>query len=522
MSSSTGNNAASVEREIGQIARGAGVGLSGNIIFYGVSYLFGILVARQIGAENYGLYTLGVTVVTLISRITIAGLDRGMLRYASISRGEKQGATLHRVITLALAAGGVLGLLGGLFVWLYPEVVLQLLRWSDKQTLLYLLPVLAITIPALTITGIAIAGTVAFRTMRYRTLVTNIIQPIVKLVVALVLILGFGLDVMAPVLGFVVAQVLGSLLALFFLTRLGRSMPVDRGSTAHVGRKLARFSTPLLFANVVEYLNGRTELFVLAIFLAADVAGIFNAALRLAGLGLIVLTAFNAIFSPVISDLHHRREMPRLATLFKLVTRWIVAVAMPIFLAQMLFAPQIMGLFGPEFVAGAIAFRILSLGQMINIFTGSVGNVLMMSGRSDITLFNSVMTVVIGLALDFWLVPRLGLTGAAIAGMVVIVLANLARLLEVWMLLHMHPFSKAYLKPFVAAIAGTAAGLIWLRWLPLTNVFYLAIACLIVGVAYLVVMLALGLDEGDRIVIATFRQRFQNVATKLKIPAGKA
>jgi len=327
---------------------------------------------------------------------------------------------------------------------------------------------------------------------------------------------------MAPVLGFVVAQVLGSLLALYFLTRLGRSMPVDKGSTAHVGRKLARFSTPLLFANVVEYLNGRTELFVLAIFLAADVAGIFNAALRLAGLGLIVLTAFNAIFSPVISDLHHHREMSRLATLFKLVTRWIVAVAMPIFLAQMLFAPQIMGLFGPEFVAGAIAFRILSLGQMINIFTGSVGIVLMMSGRSDITLFNSVMTVVIALALDFWLVPRFGLTGAAIAGMVVIVLVNLARLLEVWALLHMHPFSKAYLKPFVAAIAGTAAGLIWLRWLPLTSVFYLAIACLFIGVVYLVAMLALGLDEGDRIVIATFRQRFQNVAIKLKIPAGEA
>lgn len=69
------------------------MGLGGNVIYYAVSYLFGILVARQIGAENFGLYTLGITAVTLASRITVAGLDRGLMRYASISRGEDRSTT---------------------------------------------------------------------------------------------------------------------------------------------------------------------------------------------------------------------------------------------------------------------------------------------------------------------------------------------------------------------------------------------------------------------------------------------
>jgi len=499
---------AGVESEIGQIARGAGVGMGGNIIYYAVSYLFGILIARQIGAENYGLYTLGVTAVTLTSLITSAGLARGLMRFASISRGEGQGADLRYLSMVTLATGGGLSLVAALVFWFFPDVILSVMHWSDKQEMLILLPVLAITIPAMTLTGIAIAGTQVFRTMRYRALVTHIIQPLVKLGVALLLIITFGMELMAPVLGFVTAQVVGALLALFFLTRLIRSIPKQVEDHTGLERKLISFSAPLMLTNVVAYLNGRTELLVLGIFLAADSVGVYNAAVRLAGLGLIVLTAFNAIFSPVVSDLHNRGRVAQLSTLFKLVTRWIFAAAMPIFLVQMLFAPQIMGLFGPEFEEGAQALRLLSIGQIINLATGAVGVMLIMSGRSNIAFINSVVMLLIALALDFWLVPVYGLMGAAAAGAFVIASVNIVRLGEVWFLMRMHPFSRAYFKPLVAALPALAVGLLWRQWLPLHSFVYLVLACLVVGGLYLVALLMLGLDQGDRVMIEALRARF--------------
>ena len=331
---------ASVEQEIGQIARGAGVGLGGNVVYYAVSYLFGILVARQIGAESFGLYTLGSTATTLVTRFTVFGLDRGLMRFASISRGEKSGGTLRRLVILALSMGTVAGLLGASLFWIAPKSVLTFLRWTDKPELAPLLRAFAIAIPTMTITGIAIAGTQAFRTMRYRALVVNVVQPLVRLTIALGLIAVVGATAMAPTLGFVAAQVVGALLALFFLWRLVRSVSEQGSILPGTGRQLTRFSVPLMAVNVFEYLNGRTEILVLGIFLAADAVGIFNAASRLAGLGLIVLTAFNAIFSPVISDLHHRGELKRLDVLYKLVTRWVVLAAMPILVIQLIFAPN--------------------------------------------------------------------------------------------------------------------------------------------------------------------------------------
>ncbi len=512
---------ADMKTEIGQIARGAGIGLAGNIIYYAFSYLFGILVARQIGAEQYGLYTLGVTAVTLFSRFAIVGLDRGLMRYASISRGEGRGTLLRHLTRMALWVGALSGGLLGLLMWRFPSQLLALLHWTDKPALLTLLPLLALAVPAMTLTGIAIAGTQAFRTIRYRAFVVNMVQPAIKLLASLALVIWWKPLAMAPVLGFVLAQIIGTALALFFLQRLTRETPATDQPLPGMGRKLARFSVPLLFSNVINYLNGRTEVLVLGMFLIADMAGIYNAAVRLAGLGLIVLTAFNAIFSPLISDLHHRGELERLSALFKLVTRWIVTVAMPLFVVQMLFAPQLMGLFGPDFVQGSNALRLLSLGQLVNFASGAVGVMIIMSGRSDITLMNSLLTVALALALDFWLVPRAGLLGAALAGSTIMALINFVRIWEVWHLLHIHPYSRAFVRPLLAAIPATLAGAAWQRWLPLTNIFYLAIACLLVAVVYTLALLAMGLDEGDRMMLDALRIRLQRLWRENKPRPGK-
>lgn len=515
---------AAVEQEIGQIARGAGIGLGGNAVNTAVSYLFGILVARQIGADQYGLYTLAVTAVTLVSRFTITGLDRGLLRFASISRSQGQGQVLHRLIGIALTIGAIVGLIGGAIMWFYPEWIVELFNWTDQEGVIPLLKAFGIAVAPLTVIAIAIAGTQAFRTMRYRALVVNVIQPIIRLSLALALIPIIGPVAAAPVIAFVITQIIGVFLSLFVLLRLARRVPrqaVDPVKTSSVPaqgltRRLMRFSLPLSLSNVLEYLNGRTEIIVIGIFLPAGAAGIFNAANRMAGLGLIVLTAFNAIFSPVISDLHHNHELGRLSTLYKLATRWVLLFAMPLVVVQIVFAEQFMRIFGPEFAAGATSLRLLSLGQLVNFGVGAAGVMLIMIGRSTLVAANAVIVVGLSFALDFWLIPRLELNGAALAATLALTVLNLLRLTEVWTLLRLHPFSIAYLKPFVAAIPATLAGLAWLRWLPMNNIFHLGAACGAVGLVYLVVIWLLRFDAGDRLMFDALRTRIERLIRQRK------
>jgi O-antigen/teichoic acid export membrane protein len=503
----------SIQTEIGQIARGAGLGLGGNLFYYFINFLFGILVARRIGAEAFGIYTLGVTAVTLLARIAVMGLDRGSLRYVSINRKERNGEAMWQVIWTSVGLGMAASLLMAAALAFYPRFFLRLFHWHDKLDLLWLFPIFALALPAMTLAKIGISGTQAFRTVRYRALIPNFIQPSVKLLTTLALLTVLGYGALAPTLGFVLAQILGGALSIYFLWRLASAIARSRVRwEPGLMSELMRYSLPLLLSSVLMYLNGRTEIMVLGIYNQANASGIYNAALRLAGLSLLVLTAFNAIFAPLIADLHHRAQMKHLDALFKLVTRWVIIVAMPIFLVQMLFPHQLIGLFGKDFSSGALALRLLSIGTLINFCTGSVGIMLLMSGHSGVVMINSIITVAIALALDFMLIRFFGITGAAIAGMISAALINLINLGEVWYLLRIHPYNRRTLRPFIAAMPALAGGWLWARWMPVQGVMGLMIASAVVGLIYLIGLQILGWSEDDRMMMAALKKRFLRLA----------
>ena len=74
-----------------------------------------------------------------------------------------------------------------------------------------------------------------------------------------------------------------------------------------------------------------------------------------------------------------------------------------------------MGLFGPEFTNYGMVLVILSLGQSVNVFAGSVGHMLVMSGNESLMRLSVAGAMVVNIIISFILIPRLGVIGAAIA-----------------------------------------------------------------------------------------------------------
>ena len=502
-----------MEKEVGQIARGAGLGLGGNLVYYFLNFLFAMLVARQIGAQAFGLYTLGVTTVTLLARISVMGLDRGIVRYVSIKRRAGEQGAVGQVILVGLSFGLGASVLVALSLAFFPQFYLHLFRWDDKTDLLTLFPILAWALPAIAMVSISIAGTQAFRTLRYRALVTNTFIPLTKLLVTLALFLVLGYSALTPTLGFTLAQITGGILALMVLFRLARCTltAFTWGWNGSLVSEILRYSFPLLISSVLVYLNGKTEIMVLGMYHKADASGIYNAALRFATLPLMVLTSFNAIFAPVIADLHHRGDIAELDALFKLVTRWVIMVAMPLLVIMVLFAEPLMGLFGKDFAAGVPVLRLLSISTLVNFSTGSVGIILMMSGYSNLVLANSTLTLIIALVMDFLLIPWLGIRGAAIAGMISVVVVNLVNLGEVWHLIRIQPYNRHTLRPFAASLPALLVGWLWMRGFAVQGLMALVLASLVVGSVYVLTLILMGWAEDDKMMMAALSKRFHRM-----------
>jgi O-antigen/teichoic acid export membrane protein len=85
---------------------------------------------------------------------------------------------------------------------------------------------------------------------------------------------------------------------------------------------------------------------------------------------------------------------------------------------------------------------VLSAAMLVATACGSVDAVLLMSGRSLLSLGNAVLTLAVNVGLDLVLIPRFGILGAATGWAVSIALRNVLALVQINTLMHMWAFSR--------------------------------------------------------------------------------
>ena len=70
-------------RDLRILARGAGTTLIGRFFGRGISALTQILTARLLGPATYGLYSIGWTILRLVTELSALGLQHGVIKFGS-------------------------------------------------------------------------------------------------------------------------------------------------------------------------------------------------------------------------------------------------------------------------------------------------------------------------------------------------------------------------------------------------------------------------------------------------------
>ena len=156
---------------------------------------------------------------------------------------------------------------------------------------------------------------------------------------------------------------------------------------------------------------------LIGFYLNARELGIYAVAAALVAFVPIVLQSVNQIFSPTIADLHARGQTrtagPHLPDSYQMDSR---AHACRWLAVMIIFAPALMRIFGHDFEMGWPILVIGTLGQLINCGVGSVGYLLLMSGHQRRLIRIQAVMACVMVALSLILIPRWGITGAAIRG----------------------------------------------------------------------------------------------------------
>ena len=499
-------------REITVIAKGASLLFGGTIIGSGLKYLFEAMVARHLGPEMFGLFFLGLTVFTVLGAISTLGFHNGVLRYVALFRGIGDEARVKGTILLSIRIAVVAAAVISLLLLVFSRTIS--VRLFHEAGLTSVLRLFTLSLVFTVATEIMVFSIQAFQILKYRVLVRMIFEPGLRIVLV-VLAFWIGWKLNGVLIAFLVSHIFGAWLALSYLKRVF-PLVSDPVQPVYETRKILSFSWPLFFVGFLDQLLVQVSTLMLGHYRTSQEVGVYGAAQRTGFLIPIVLTSFNAIFAPIIADLYNRNEHRALENLFKVVTQWIFTISLPAFLVLAFQAEDILGLWGEQYRAGAVCLVIICCAQMVNCGVGSVGFVIMMTGRTVINLINNVLVFLMILVLNYLLIPRYGLLGAAASLAIALSLINLVRLVEVYLILRIHPYRAAYFKPILAGGLSLAAS--WAMGCLMKSasgspLLRLVVQSSVIGLVYVIALLVLGINEEDKIVWRRVKEKILNKGT---------
>ena len=474
-------------------------GTSQNVVGIAVAALatFGaqILMTNTLGAEGFGIVTVVTQAAFVLSFATRSGMDMAVLRDVAVEVGQSRWDRIRTPVARAVAIGTLVSAFVALIGWLAADQVRSVFS-IDPDGGRWVVEAGAIGLPFLAAANIWLSATRGLKIMRYTLYVFWAGQPLMWLVLMLA---GWQVSETnwMSVLAYSVSWVLATVAAAYFWRRESKAWdaaPMEAGAMS----KLFRYAGPRAPAALFSQLLFWTDLFVLTRYATDSDVGVYSAALRAGQVIVLFLTSVSLMFSPFVADLHNRGETERLDKLFKSLTRWTLAATMPVFLLLLVAPGPALRIFGSEFSGGQTALLILLAGQFINIATGSVGFVLIMVGRTGWDLVVYAASLALNLGLAFWLCPRYGMEGAAIANAVTFALSKWARLALVKRFVDIQPYDRDYSRLLIPT-AGSLATMWGLeRLLHGGWLIELVTLGLAGAVVYLALYLALGLTPAER------------------------
>jgi O-antigen/teichoic acid export membrane protein len=478
------------------IAAGAGFSFGGYIIGQTVRFIFSLVVARLLGADALGTYALAMAVIQIAEVAAIAGLDSALLRFAGMHRTDL--VRRRRVIGFVLKAGFILSIAVMLLLELFAGSFAGMLNGGRMLQLAITCYAAAVPFNAATMLyGHAMQAT---GRIEPKIIATQVLSPVLLLSFMLLLNAFSGRE---SALLFPFA--LSAAVTFFWIRpRLRDIAGMEPGDirSAPVELPVLSYAMPFLLVSLLSMTAHWLDIVMLGMLTDPGTVGLYHPAARTAGLIRAVLPAFAGMAAPIFAELHAAGSRVELESMYRLVTRWMVTVVVPPVLLFLLFPAPVLSVFGVHFTKAAFVLGLLTAGAFLQALFGISATLLAMAGHSRLSLLNALSALIMQASLNLLLIPRMGIEGAAVAGLVVFGVLALARLIEVRRLLGMHPFSRSLLKPFVA---GSAAALLlfifrgWLLMLPLPA--FLAIAAGAAIAVYIGVLLILGLEEEDREII---------------------
>lgn len=382
------------------------------------------LSARLLQPENFGMYSVYIALIMVMAIPSTVGLKQAIARSvatASTAQGNAQLAHLWPAAVRIMLVTGVIGTCA----WITGALFFGTNDTSSWIVLIAVALMFAIPLPYIASSALHGSGFVAAAQALELGL-----RPLLMLCLLCFIWLWFdpaSVSVTTVMCAYLIAVALQGAIGLRLMqTRTGVGFQFKR--VAHSIDNQRHFYRSCLTFGIlagVTLVNNSLDLLMLNQLAGSEAAGHYRVATTLAGLVSLGMVAISAILLPRVVSLHEagdRSAMQRLVSQAALLGS-LFAILLAAILA-LLSGPIISLIFGETYAPSAAPLSILILGHVASALCGPIVVVLNMTGHERVTLIGVSVGTFLNVLLNFALIPRLGMVGAAIASVASFVIWN--------------------------------------------------------------------------------------------------
>ncbi|MEZ4801580.1 MAG: flippase [Gelidibacter sp.] len=410
------------DQNFNELLKGSSISLFLKVSGMLLNYAAMLFITNHYGAEEWGIYSLCFTVLSIAILLPKFGFDNSLVRIITELNTFKNKAEIKNVIYKSLLVSSIISLFVAIMLNQFSDIIVfDILNQESIQPYIKLisytiLPTVILVIVSATFQ--ALKKTVLF--MLFQATLTN-------LLFLLLLLIDYFLDSGTTVFklyfyAVCIVMVIGIILSISVFKGTHTNVELQKTYTI---KSISKISLPMLLSSSFALLMGWSDIIMLSYFKTTKDIGIYNSSLKLAALAGITLIAINAIATPKFVEFYAKRDFDGLKDIVKKSTKMIFYATTPILIVLVLFSKKILGLFGEEFEAGYMALIVLCIASFINAISGSVGYIMQMTDQQKTYQYVIMISFFINLVLNLFLIPNYSFNGAAIASSVAMVFWNL-------------------------------------------------------------------------------------------------
>ena len=375
-----------------------------------VGLVTSIVLARTLGPEGFGQYAFITALVPLISLPVSGGLPQLLTREVAKFTHAKNWALYQGALRASHAWVLLVATILLIGYWVL-RAGFDLVPTEGKWALL---PIALLMVP---LGGLAAVRTGTIKGLglpAYAELPNQMIQPVVMLGLIAMLAWQGLLNTEAAIWSQVIGAGLVFLVASWMFFRI---QPREAKGVA-CDYQLRHWKSALLpfsMIALVSAFNAQIGVIVLGFLSTDDQVAAMRVAERGGQFVVLSLTLVNMVIAPYIVRAHRDGDKTLLQQLARKSARGSLLLALPVAAAFIIGGESLISMaFGESY--SSISYWpvvVVSLGQLLNVFFGSVGYFLSMSGYERETLKGQMLAVVANISLCLVLVPMFGAIGAA-------------------------------------------------------------------------------------------------------------